>query len=152
MYKEMAQKCEECNKLCERTFLGITRCCICELCELGSIRKLTFEYIVAHPEFMVDGDMPSLFHNPGLPGNYMTKMNGDRQMWKVCKDCKKGPQKGFDFCVDYGLQSGENLEWIMASDIEERQALQCVDFGYQISKNRPTDTWQTHGHDQCSHD
>ncbi|KAI8114361.1 hypothetical protein M9434_002486 [Picochlorum sp. BPE23] len=143
LYEKMAQKCEEWNKLCQQTFTEMIRCCICGVCELGSVRKSTFEYIVAHPELMVGGDVPSRAHNPGLPGKYVTTTDGVTEMWKVCKDCKKNPQEGFDFCVDFGLQSGEYLEWIMASDIEERQALQCVDVGYQISKARPTDTGYT---------
>ncbi|WPT10825.1 ATP-dependent DNA helicase pif1 [Picochlorum sp. SENEW3] len=143
LYEKMAQKCEEWNKLCQQTFTEMIRCCICGVCELGSVRKSTFEYIVAHPELMVGGDVPSRAHNPGLPGKYVTTTDGVTEMWKVCKDCKKDPQEGFDFCVDFGLQSGEYLEWIMASDIEERQALQCVDVGYQISKARPTDTGYT---------
>ena len=125
LYEKMAQKCEEWNKLCQQTFTEMIRCCICGVCELGSVRKSTFEYIVAHPELMVGGDVPSRVHNPRLPGKYVTKTDGGTEMWKVCKDCKKDPQEGFDFCVAFGLQSGEYLEWIMASDIEERQALQC---------------------------
>ena len=90
-YDQLGEKCEEWEELCKRTFTDMIRCCICGVCELGSVRTSTFDLMEADPQYMIDDDVPSRVRNPGLPGDYVVETHGDKQMWKVCKECKKNP-------------------------------------------------------------
>ena len=56
---------------------------------------------------MIDDDVPSRVRNSGLPGHYAVETDGDKKY----------------------------MTWLMASDIDERQVLQCVDVAYQICQN-----------------
>jgi hypothetical protein len=143
MYEAMNAKCQERNALCEKTFTEMIRCCICGVCELGCVVNSTFKFIKATPDVLTNDDLPSRVCDPGLPGKYVTEEKKGEQMMKLCSHCAKDPELGMKYCVNYNKQSGIYMEWLLASDIHERQAMQCVDVGYQISKKNTWDTGYT---------
>ena len=91
------------------------------MCELGCVVNSTFKFIKATPVILIHDDLPSRVCNPGLPRKYVTVERKGEQTMKVCSHCAKDPELGMEYCVNYNKQSGEYMEWLLASDIHERQ-------------------------------
>jgi hypothetical protein len=103
-YDQLGEKCEEWGEICKQTFADMIRSCICGVSELRSVRISSFELLEADPQYMIDGDVPSRVLNSGLPGHYVVETHGDKKY----------------------------MEWLLVSDIDERQVLQCVYVGTRV--------------------